>query len=64
MHCVFTWCSEKNNPAVGLANLKGNNQWTKGANGQYPLCKFHIEEAMSGRWKGVVVEGWESIPSD
>ena len=65
MKCTFTWCSEVKSPAIGIANLRGIKGYpTAETYGQYPLCKFHFEEAMSDRWKSVIVEGWESFPQD
>lgn len=63
MKCTFNWCTEKRNPAVGIANLRGNHGYpTANVQGQYPLCLWHFKEATEGRWASVTVLGWEPLP--
>ena len=65
MRCTFGWCTEKNHPAIGIANLVGKpGTSTAGCKGQYPLCKFHHNEIVSGSWGSVNMVGWESLPEE
>ena len=65
MKCVIGWCSEKINPAIGIANFKGKpGLVTAGTKGQYPLCRYHYEEARSGRWNSVIMLGFEEFPNE
>lgn len=62
MKCFISWCSEQRSPAIGIANLRGTNQYTAGTDGQYPLCSWHYKELLEGRWTSVELLGWEDLP--
>lgn len=58
-------CSEKINPAVGVANLRGKAGTTvDGTAGQYSLCSYHYKEIVDDNWPNVILDGWESFPEE
>ncbi len=56
-------CDPRKSPAIGMATLRGRlGTSIAGETGQYAVCSYHYAEAREGRWRAIVLEGFEPFP--